>query len=85
MGLGRTQGGADRLEQPQETVAVLQPVFTRVLLDMLCRREDLPSHIHGLQQHNLKAFHLFLGEYIFNSGPSFELWSCRVVSTSSNK
>jgi hypothetical protein len=64
MGLGRTQGGADNLEQPKETVAVLQPVSPQVLLDILCRKEDLPSHINGLQQHNLNAFHLLLDQYI---------------------
>jgi hypothetical protein len=58
MGLGQTQGGADHLEQPQETVAVLQPVFPQVLPDMLCRKEDLLSRLHGMQQHNLNAFHL---------------------------
>jgi hypothetical protein len=64
MGLGRTQGGADHLENPQETVAVIQPVFPQALQDMLCRNENLPSHLHGLQQHNLKSFHLLLDQCI---------------------
>jgi hypothetical protein len=65
MGLGWIQGGGLIILISHRNKALsfnLPP--PQVLLDMMFRKEDPPSHLHGVQQHNLKAFHLLLDQYI---------------------